>query len=83
MFSDHPLSSSGVGCQARYLIHGLINTGKYSFRVLGGAIRHESYETVAVNEDFIIKPIDGFGNQDMIRVLLATERPDGLSISKK
>lgn len=78
MFSDHPLSSSGVGCQARYLIHGLINTGKYSFRVLGGAIRHESYETVAVNEDFIIKPIDGFGNQDMIRVLLATERPDGL-----
>lgn len=78
MFADHPLSSSGVGTQARYLIHGLVNTGKYSFRVLGGAIRHESYETVAVNEDFIIKPIDGFGNQDMIRVLLATERPDGL-----
>ena len=37
MLSDHPLSTSGVGTQARWLIHGLINTGKYSFRCFGGA----------------------------------------------
>lgn len=80
MLCDHPLSTSGVGTQARYLISGLVDTGKYSFRVLGGAIRHESYETVAVNPDFIIKPIDGFGDPNMIRVLLATERPDALML---
>ena len=33
---------------------------------------------VTVNEDFIIKPIEGFGNPEMLRVALATERPDAL-----
>ena len=55
MLSDHPLSTSGVGIQARWLINGLLNTGKYSFRCLGGAMKHTDYQTVAVNPDFIIK----------------------------
>ncbi|NBW58941.1 hypothetical protein EBR43_14430 [bacterium] len=54
MLSDHPLSTSGVGTQARWLVNGLVETGKYSFRCFGGAIRHENYEVVAVNPDFII-----------------------------
>jgi len=29
-----------------------------------------------VNDDFIIKPIDGFGTKEMLRVTLATEKPD-------
>jgi len=62
MLSDHPLCTSGVGVQARFLIQGLINTGKYSFRCLGGAVKHPNYETVMVNPDFVIKPVDGFGN---------------------
>jgi glycosyltransferase involved in cell wall biosynthesis len=33
-----------------------------------------------VNEDFIIKPIDGFGDRNLIRVALATEKPDILLI---
>jgi glycosyltransferase involved in cell wall biosynthesis len=80
MISDHALSTSGVGVQSRFLMAGLINTGKYSFRQLGAAIKHQSYDTVVVNDDFIIKPIDGFGNKEMLRVLLATERPDALLI---
>ena len=32
--SDHPLAPSGVGVQARFLIEGLIKTGKYSFNDL-------------------------------------------------
>jgi hypothetical protein len=78
--SDHPLAPSGVGVQARFLIEGLINTGKYSFRCLGGAIKHQDYRTIKVNDDFIIKPIDGFGNHETIRSLLITEKPDVLFI---
>lgn len=76
--SDHPLSTSGVGTQARWLINGLINTGKYSFKCFGGAIRHDSYETVVVNPDFIIKPTNGFGDKSLLRKTLAQVRPDAV-----
>lgn len=78
VLSDHPLAPSGVGVQARFLIEGLIKTGKYSFRCLGGAIKHANYDTIAVNPDFVIKPVDGFGNKDMLRSILYAERPDGI-----
>ena len=75
---DHPLSTSGVGIQARYLINGLLQTGEYQFRCFGAAVKHADYNTVIVNEDFIIKPIDGFGDRDMLRMTLAQEKPDAL-----
>ena len=78
LLSDHPLSSSGVGTQARWLINGLINTGKWKFKCFGGAVKHEDYRTLVVNEDFIIKPTNGFGDRNMLRQVLATERPDVL-----
>lgn len=78
MLSDHPLSVSGVGTQSRWLIEGLINTGKYSFRCFGGAIKHDSYETVQVSPDFVIKPTNGFGDKNLLRSALAQERPDVL-----
>ena len=80
LLSDHPLSTSGVGTQARWLINGLINTGKYTFRCLGGAMKHSDYQTVVVNDDFIVKPVDGFGDRNLLRVLLATEKPDALML---
>lgn len=76
--SDHPLSTSGVGTQSRYLIHGLVATGKYTFKCLGAALKHDVYDTIKVNDDFIIKPIDGFGNRNLIRQILVAERPDAL-----
>jgi len=76
VLSDHALSTSGVGTQTRHLINGLIKKGEWSFRQFGAAIKHADYRTIAVNDDFIIKPIDGFGNKDLIRVTLATEKPD-------
>jgi glycosyltransferase involved in cell wall biosynthesis len=78
VLSDHPLAPSGVGVQARFLIEGLVATGKFSFRCLGGAIKHDNYETIGVNQDFIVKPVDGFGNPDMIKSILLAERPDAL-----
>jgi glycosyltransferase involved in cell wall biosynthesis len=80
VLSDHALSTSGVGTQTRHLINGLLKKGCWSFRQFGAAIKHTNYDTVVVNEDFIIKPIDGFGNPDLIRVTLATEKPDILFI---
>ena len=80
VLSDHALSTSGVGTQTRHLITGLIEKGCWSFRQFGAAIKHADYRTVVVNDDFIIKPIDGFGNPEMLRVALATEKPDILFI---
>jgi glycosyltransferase involved in cell wall biosynthesis len=80
VLSDHALSTSGVGTQTRHLLTGLIEKGCWSFRQFGAALKHSDYRTVVVNDDFIIKPIDGFGNPEMLRVALATEKPDLLFI---
>lgn len=80
VLSDHALSTSGVGTQTRHLIEGLIKKGCWSFRQLGAAVKHSDYRIAIINDDFIIKPIDGFGSPELIRVLLATEQPDALLI---
>lgn len=80
LLSDHPLSTSGVGTQARWIIMGLLARQRYTFRCFGGAVKHEEYNTVVVNEDFIVKPTDGFGNKNMLRQVLAVERPDALML---
>ena len=80
VLSDHALSTSGVGTQTRHLLTGLIEKGCWSFRQFGAALKHSDYRTVVVNDDFIIKPIDGFGNPEMLRIALATEKPDLLFI---
>lgn len=72
------MSTSGVGTQARWLINGLLQTNKYSFRCFGGAVKHDDYNVVTVTPDFIIKPTDGFGTREMLRQVLATEQPDVL-----
>lgn len=75
---DDPTTTSGVGCQARHLIEGLVKTGRWTFRCLGGAIRHENYNVKVVNDDFIVKPVDGFGTPELLRNCLVTEKPDAL-----
>ena len=80
MISDHPLSVSGVGTQARYIISSLLATGEYTFRCFGAAMKHVNYDVVHVNDDFIIKPIDGFGTPEMLRETIAMEKPDAVFI---
>ena len=77
--SDHPLSPSGVGTQTKYMIEALLKTGQYEFICLGGAVKHQSYQPQKVDpwgDDWKIYPVDGYGDQQSIRSLLATERPD-------
>jgi glycosyltransferase involved in cell wall biosynthesis len=82
--SDHPLVPSGVGIQAKYVISGLLKTGEYQFICFGGAIRHPDYrpQMVAPEEfgqgNWIIHPVDGHGNKELLRKFLAEERPDAV-----
>ena len=81
VLSDHPLSPSGVGTQTKYFIEALLKTNRYKFVCLGGAIKHQNYDPVKVDpwgEDWIVYPVDGYGNHDVIRSLLRIEKPDVL-----
>jgi glycosyltransferase involved in cell wall biosynthesis len=79
--SDHPLSPSGVGSQTKYFIESLIKTGNYKFICLGGAIKHHDYTPVKVapyNDDWLIYPVDGYGDHEKIRSIIRNEKPDVL-----
>jgi len=77
--SDHPLSPSGVGTQTKYFIDSLIRTGKFEFISLGGAIKHENYQPVKTEEwkdDWVIYPVDAYGNPDILRSMIRSQKPD-------
>lgn len=77
--SDHPLSPSGVGTQTRYIIEGMLKTGKYQFVSFGGAIKHENHQPQKTEEwgnDWIIWPVDGYGTPDMVRAMIYQQKPD-------
>ena len=81
VISDHPLSPSGVGTQTKYMIDALHKTGRYEFVCFGGAVRHENYQPMRVDqygEDLIIYPVDGYGSPDKVRSLIRSHRPDML-----
>ena len=77
--SDHPLTPSGVGTQARYIIEGMLRTGKYQFVSFGGLIKHQDYRPIKTEEfgdDWVIIPTDGYGTQEAVRAILWSEKPD-------
>jgi glycosyltransferase involved in cell wall biosynthesis len=79
VLSDHPLSPSGVGTQTKYMIEALLKTGRYQFICLGGAMKHVDYSPVTVDpygKDFLIVPVDGYGNPEVVRSALRKEKPD-------
>ncbi len=79
--SDHPLVSSGVGTQTKYILEGLLATGRYSFRSLGGAIKHEDYRPQKITDygdDWMIFPINGYGDENLLREMIDEERPDAI-----
>ena len=79
VIADHPLSPYGVAHQTKNMIVGLLKTQKYEFFCLGGAIKHEDYRMVKIepfDDDFKILPVDGYGNQDLLRNVIKNEKPD-------
>ena len=81
VIADSPLAPSGVGTQTRYMIEAMLRTGEFSFVCLAGALKHADYRPLKVDphgEDWIIHPVDGYGNPDVIRQMLNAYRPDAL-----
>ncbi len=79
VISDHPLAPSGVGTQTKYVIEALLNTGRYKVVCLGGAVKHQNYDPQKVDgwgDDWIVYPVNGYGNPEMVRSALFNERPD-------
>ena len=82
MIADHPMAPSGVGTQTRYVAETLLNTGRYKLICLGGAMKHPNYEPQHITddkwgeEDWIVYPVDGYGNPNIIRSILWTTKPD-------
>ncbi len=79
IIADSPLVPSGVGTQTKYMIESLIKTGKYKFLCLAGAIKHQDYRLRKVEpwfDDWLIMPVDGYGNPDVIRSLMRDYKPD-------
>jgi glycosyltransferase involved in cell wall biosynthesis len=79
VLADNPLAPSGVATQTRYMIEGLLQTGRYQFVCFGGAIRHPSYDPIRTEEygdDWIIYPVDNYGSQTSVRQMLQQQKPD-------
>jgi glycosyltransferase involved in cell wall biosynthesis len=77
--SDHPMSPSGVGTQTKYILTHLLDTGNYSVVSFGGAVKHENYtpqKTKDYGDDWIIFPVDGYGDQNRVRAALRDFKPD-------
>ena len=79
--SDHPLAPSGVGIQTRLFVESLLNTGNFEVVSLAGAHKHEDYtpmKTENFGDDWKIFPVDGYGNPEVVRSIVRTEKPDVL-----
>ncbi len=81
VIADSPLAPSGVGTQTKYMIESLLNTQEFSFICLAGALKHKDYRPVKVepwNDDWVIHPVDGYGNPDVVREMIRHYKPDAL-----
>ena len=81
VIADSPLAPSGVGTQTKYMIEGMLRTGEFSFVCLAGALKHENYQPAKVDpygDDWVIHPVDGYGNPDIVRQMMNHYKPDAL-----
>ena len=81
VIADSPLAPSGVGTQTKYMIEGMLRTGEFSFVCMAGALKHPSYQPMKIDpygEDWIIHPVDGYGNADIVRQMITHYKPDAL-----
>ena len=87
MMSDDMRLHSGVGTVARNIIEGTCDV--YDWVNIGGAIRHpDEGKRLDISEDVskktgkqanvVVYPTTGYGNQELLRKVIATEKPDGI-----
>ena len=81
VIADSPLAPSGVGTQTRYMIESMLRTGEFKFFCLAGAIKHPDYRLQKVEpwgDDLLIKPVNGYGDPNIVRQVLREFKPDAL-----
>ena len=90
LFSDDLRMSSGIGTMSKEFVLGTVQ--HYDWVQVGGAIKHpEAGKVVDMNtsirqesgvEDasLTIYPIDGYGNQELLRALFTREKPDAITL---
>jgi len=88
LLSDDLRMHSGVGTVSREFVRGTAH--KYDWVQVGGAIKHpDAGQIIDVSKDIInqtgvadasckIYPVSGYGDPDLIRRLLVTEKPDAI-----
>ena len=88
LLSDDLRMSSGVGTMSKEFVLGSIQ--HYDWVQIGGAIKHPeegkvvNMDETAQNESGVkdakltIYPINGYGNQELLRAILARENPDAI-----
>ncbi len=88
LLSDDLRMSSGVGTMSKEFVLGTIQ--HYDWVQIGGAIKHPeegkvvNMDETAQNESGVkdakltIYPINGYGNQELLRAILARENPDAI-----
>ena len=88
LLSDDLRMSSGVGTMSREIVMGTLD--KFDWVQLGGAINHpEQGKVIDMNDavrketgiaDAFLKiyPINGYGNQDLLRQMIGVEKPDAI-----
>jgi len=90
LLSDDLRMSSGVGTMSREIVLGTLH--QYDWVQVGGAIKHpDAGKVIDMNEamrketgvedaSLKIYPVDGYGNPDLLRQLINTEKPDAIMI---
>ena len=90
LLSDDLRMSSGVGTMSREIVFGTVH--KYDWVQIGGAIKHPDEGNIAnlseevqkatdIDDAYVkVYPVSGYGNEDIIRELLNSEKPDAILI---
>ena len=90
LFSDDMRMSSGVGTMSREMILGTAH--HFDWVQVGGAIKHpEQGQMFDLSEDINkergidnanvkVFPVNGYGNPDLLRQMIAMEQPDAIMI---
>lgn len=81
--SDHILSHSGVALQSRYIVEHLVKTGKFQVIAVSVAMKHDDMrmgKTHEYGDDLLIVPALRYDDQNLIRQIIDSEKPDALWI---
>ena len=88
ILSDDLRMQSGVGTMTKEIVFGIIH--RFNIIQIGGAIKHPDVNKIIDMSDSLkletgvpdpnckIYPVNGYGNQDLVRQIMTTDKPDAI-----